>query len=1616
MIRGKKGVSFVPDEVRSWYEKGFIDRDQYDRIRALYSGDMPDAVEFFRGMDIISHEQSRRIRSRYLPDEIDSWYEQGLITEEQQRVLRRGYEADLDRMIALFFEEELIDEDQLLKIEGYYSERGEPHPRGATPAVPAPPVGVGFQPPSPLRQKGVEVGIDAPIEERWELPVEPLRKVPGEGMLEEEWEVPLKEPVSVEGPPSGEVRPKREPVSVEGPPSGKVRPGREPPKGASFEGPDEEPVHEEEKASFFRFNQLIFFIAFGVIFILGMLALIQMTWDMMDDVDRGFVFLGISVVMGGAGFILHIRGMNRYLEVVTYHSSLILFAIGVVFLLVGTMDQEDFQDLVVMVSLLIPLSVMFLAVRYRYLSIGIVSFLGFLFAIGNSMFMWSEGGAIACVISLLMFTYFHFTEGRRPKDERAPKGDIFMRSVHAPLVLFSLITFVMLGCWLSQADYNAADALNRTFFVFSVLLPLIFIVYGLRLGPNYLMAASYLLLIMNIEVQFERFMDWGFGTANTTVFAISLAAILLGLEFLRHRRKEPARVRYITFVVLGCIFLVPSLLLMDLLWDGTDLHTQRFALSAAASILITAQGSRKRVPGAALVGFSLLMVSSLYHGIARFEPTIFILAAGPLLFPLLFRKWRNHPGFRVLMLVLLFIGYCGLWAGPVLPYGWMEGLVEPVLDWWKGGITILFGLLCTLWGLRRGWREYIVLGIVFYCFSTLMAMMGEGDAFVFLLFILTLLPFLFRRFALYDKGKGLSDKEESIYINSFSLVMPIFFIAMWLVPVFSPVEGSGIERFVWKYMVTMAFGTLFMLWGVLSRRMLLFIEGSYYYSASTLYFTAHKGEVFALMVLLLPALAYLLERFRGFGGKGKEKVMDYDTFHILYLLPIAVGFLMMLFLTPLNPVFAVSRNWNTLVWYKTALSIPFLTTLLFWGLFRRSPPHYLLGSFILASVALMLSIVKCDAFALCIFVLPPLLWFVEKRGEGSSYLPYLDSLVSRFLGASEKTEKPVHPSSVVFYDLFSKVFVLIGLISTLGILIGPSHPLIPASSLGGVDWVYRKSFLLFLFSTVFLIWGYMRDERTHQVFGTFLFTGAVLYLGILRLELSAFCLFLIPLISYGIGALRGKTEEKDSLDSVVDVLFLLPLFIGFVLLLIRPVEPVVDIERLSRPYWFYKTGITMLYSMVILIWGSLSCKKAHYVFASLLYSISVLTLSLSLLSPFVFMLLLLPLISRLLARFGRTMGAEVIPDRFFRGFSYMYTVVLLLGFIGLLTIPYDPLIRIDTHSQAFWLYRSGLVITYSSCLLAWSLFRGDMAYHIYGCLLFVLSLLIASLTVFEPSILLLLLLPLVLNVLIKRSEDRIDGKGPYPRIWWGAFTLVMVGGFFLTFVPAAYPVAGLKAWTFPFYFFHTFIALLYLLFTGVWSVVRDSPLLYLLSAFFLVVTSFVMSFTFLEPAAFLIFLIPISLKVMGEVGLPERFRGWAASVWNAVVPKEKMDPSEGDPYRLTRTPFLLLAYLYFLFLFVLVWNRPHDGMFDLGDEGRLWYMCLLLFIYSAIILSWGLSGLLRAHVLSGVLFIVIDGWILFLNQLEDWGAVLALFFTAFMFLLAGVYFVYATKRIREKRA
>ena len=170
MIRGKKGVSFVPDQVRSWYEKGFIDRDQYDRIRALYSGDMPDAVDFFRGMEIISHEQSRKIRSRYLPDEIDSWYEQGLITEEQHRVLRRGYEADLDRMIALFFEEELIDEDQLLKIEGYYSERGEPLARGATPAVPVMPKGPGVEPPSPLRQKVGEAGIEAPMGERWELP------------------------------------------------------------------------------------------------------------------------------------------------------------------------------------------------------------------------------------------------------------------------------------------------------------------------------------------------------------------------------------------------------------------------------------------------------------------------------------------------------------------------------------------------------------------------------------------------------------------------------------------------------------------------------------------------------------------------------------------------------------------------------------------------------------------------------------------------------------------------------------------------------------------------------------------------------------------------------------------------------------------------------------------------------------------------------------------------------------------------------------------------------------------------------------------------------------------------------------------------------------------------------------------------------------------------------------------------------------------------------------------------------------------------------------------------------------------------------------------------------
>ena len=138
----KKDGFFVPEEIETWHDQGIITKGQLEALNELYSGDLSDAVEYFRQSGLITDEQAVRIKARYLPDEITSWWEDGLISSDQYLALRKGYESRMSRTLPLLHERSILDQDQLETLRRIYS-MGPPEMEG---------VGVA-EPPSPEQQE-----------------------------------------------------------------------------------------------------------------------------------------------------------------------------------------------------------------------------------------------------------------------------------------------------------------------------------------------------------------------------------------------------------------------------------------------------------------------------------------------------------------------------------------------------------------------------------------------------------------------------------------------------------------------------------------------------------------------------------------------------------------------------------------------------------------------------------------------------------------------------------------------------------------------------------------------------------------------------------------------------------------------------------------------------------------------------------------------------------------------------------------------------------------------------------------------------------------------------------------------------------------------------------------------------------------------------------------------------------------------------------------------------------------------------------------------------------------------------------------------------------------------
>jgi hypothetical protein len=594
---------------------------------------------------------------------------------------------------------------------------------------------------------------------------------------------------------------------------------------------------------------------------------------------------------------------------------------------------------------------------------------------------------------------------------------------------------------------------------------------------------------------------------------------------------------------------------------------------------------------------------------------------------------------------------------------------------------------------------------------------------------------------------------------------------------------------------------------------------------------------------------------------------------------------------------------------------------------------------------------------------------------------------------------------------------------TLGYLVLWTIPVEPVinMSLGSSEQLLYKGLITLIFGVTILLWGYLFEKKASLLLGTLLSMFSLIFLSVVFFEPLVFIVAVMVPAIYWFSRMFGPLPRGESMRNFISGM--LPfnnvvLVVCFLLLFFPSVYPVIDLGGGGQEFWIYRGLLLFVFSGSVLAYGLYRAKDSVTILNGIiLSSATILALSFLLWSELAFLLfLLLFIINR------EVVGKASDQDERDRGIWYLRFLVLpfIAGFILIWFQPYHKFYDLSFPSSSYWAAKSFMAVVFSMGYYAWGMYRKESSTVILSLVFLTITIIVFGVTTLSATLLAVIFI-LYLSQIAKDklTEDREMPVIPSPMsIFINIYQLPMLLVFILIWIPEAEPLMQIEPWSTGYFLLRGLIAILFSFGVMGCCIHGDRPYHFIISNSYLLITSFIMVIAVSEPFALLIYLVPVSFLISSRMFPKSGFKEAAVSLSRKI--RGSIKSEEGEDTRIDTSLFrefrhsiLGISVFFYLVLFVMIWTGPVKPLLDLDGIGHLWFVTGTMFVFALIPLFWGLSGVLRAHVLTGVLYIVINGWVIFLAQMEGLGVVVSLFFTAIMFIAGGLYFVWASKKQRS---
>jgi hypothetical protein len=597
-----------------------------------------------------------------------------------------------------------------------------------------------------------------------------------------------------------------------------------------------------------------------------------------------------------------------------------------------------------------------------------------------------------------------------------------------------------------------------------------------------------------------------------------------------------------------------------------------------------------------------------------------------------------------------------------------------------------------------------------------------------------------------DRPSALRPKKEQTTWRFFKTYRYIFlipglaaFLLLWVGPIY-PIfpEPSWTQVVFWKTGLALAISLIYLLWGIHSSKASLILTGNLYFLGAIMFLSVQKCELFVFAIFILPLAIYFINRyvrpikaeglnqlFRGMTSdvtqlrdryiqkaKGIERDF-YRYYRHIFLISAAVGYIF-LWIDPFHPFFGPEEiGLNPILlsqfWYKTILTLVFSGVILAWGLKERLPGHYSLGSVLYLVTVFYLAIAKLEVFAFAAFLLPLLLYFFWKW------------------------DKKEPKWSEIFVDIYINVFLLALVVGYFLLWPEPLHTWFGLHDQlnDGIYWY--KSVIMLIFSSAVLLWGLFRQRIPHALVGAALFCISTYYMTINLGEFFILLMFLVPIIRYLFETLELKkfTGDFKRFLGVFRHVFLIPTFIGFVIIWFDPLHPFLDLEGTGIDIAWLKSAVALSISIGFLIWGIKRDLPGHFWLGNLLFLVSDIYLTFVKFEGFVFLIFVIPLLVYALGRkkqyqsmtgiFGpaRTgkggKALETEGHRFYRIYRQVFLIIGFAVFLLLLMMvwigPSRPLVDYRAVGFAPIWSKCFIILLFGIIFIIWGLVQ-ELRFHV----------------------------------------------------------------------------------------------------------------------------------------------------------------------------------------------------------------------------------------------------------------------------------------------------------------